>query len=364
MREARIENVVRHMKAEGVSQLLISDPVSIYYLTGKYEEPGERFYALYLTTDGQKMIFMNHMFIDFEAEGIRKVWYGDTDAPADLVRRYLNPDAILGVDKNLPARFLLPMQESKAAAGFVNASVCVDAVRAVKEPVEQNLMADVSHINDLAMEEFKKLIVSGVTEKEVAEQMLGIYRALGAEDHSFTPIVAFGANAASSHHMPDDTVLQEGDCVLYDVGCRKDMYCADMTRTFFYSSVSAEHERIYQLVKQANEAAIAKLAPGIPLSELDKAARDVIAEAGYGDRFTHRLGHFIGLDVHEAGDVSAANTALTQPGMIFSIEPGIYLEGDVGVRIEDLVMITQEGGVRLNQYSKELEVLGGGSKIR
>jgi Xaa-Pro dipeptidase len=130
-----------------------------------------------------------------------------------------------------------------------------------------------------------------------------------------------------------------------------------MTRTFFYKKVNEEQKKVYELVKSANESAIAKIKAGISLCELDKTARGVISEAGYGPNFNHRLGHFIGLSEHEFGDVSSANGELAKAGMIFSIEPGIYLEGNFGVRIEDLVLVTEDGVKVLNSYSKELEII-------
>ena len=169
--------------------------------------------------------------------------------------------------------------------------------------------------------------------------------------------MAFGANAADPHHAPDGTVLKEGDCVLFDVGCRKDGYCSDMTRTFFWRSASEHHRQVYETVRRAQETAEAGVRPGVRLCDIDAMARDVIAAAGYGPNFTHRLGHFIGLETHEYGDVSPADCRMTESGMIFSIEPGIYLKDDIGVRIEDLVLVTEEGCERLNRYSKELEVL-------
>ena len=214
-----------------------------------------------------------------------------------------------------------------------------------------------SKINDLAMGEFRKLIREGVTEEEVAAQMLSIYRSLGAERFSFEPLVAFGANGADPHHAPDGTVLKPGDAVLLDVGCVRDGYCSDMTRTFFYRQASGEHRHIYDTVQKANEAAIARIRPGVPLCELDHTARSLIAAEGYGANFTHRLGHFIGLGEHEHGDVSAANSQKAEPGMIFSIEPGIYVAGEVGVRVEDLVLVTEDGCEVLNRYTKELEII-------
>ncbi len=357
MKINRINAVLNNMKTRGIAQLLISDILSIYYLTGIYLDPGERFYALYLNENGDQKIFLNEMFSVPKEMEIQSVWYNDTQSVTEVVAGHMDVSTVLGIDKSFPARFLIPLQEEKAAAGFVLGSLCVDEARGCKDTEEQALMKEVSHVNDLAMAEFKKLIVPGITEKEFADQMLPIYQRLGAEDYSFEPIVSFGANTADTHHHPEGRVLKEGDCVLIDTGCKKDMYCADMTRTFFYKSVSEKHRAVYETVRKANEAAIAMIKPGIPLKEIDRTARSIIEQAGYGKYFLHRLGHFIGLDVHEYGDVSSSNEMIAKPGMIFSVEPGIYLEGDMGVRIEDLVLVTEDGCIRLNQCSKELEII-------
>ncbi len=358
IKENRVKRVLEALKEMGLSQILIVDPKSIYYLTGVYVMPFERFYALYLRADGKHVFFLNKLFTVPEEVGVEKVWYDDTEPVAEIVAKYLDPDTTLGVDKDLTARFLLPLMERKAAAGFANASLAVDTTRGVKDSEEQELMRVASDINDKAMAQFKNLIHEGVTEKEVADQTLKIYQNLGADGFSFEPLIAFGANAADPHHAPDDTVVKPGDCVLFDVGCIKDGYCSDMTRTFYFKEVSEERRKIYDTVRKANESAIAKIKPGIPLCELDKTARDLITGEGYGPNFTHRLGHFIGLNEHEFGDVSSVNTNKAVPGMIFSIEPGIYLTGDTGVRVEDLVLVTEEGCEVLNHYPKELEIIG------
>lgn len=337
--------------------MLIVDPMSIAYLTGVHVAPCERFYGLYLREDGRHAWFLNRLFHVPEDPGIEQVWYSDTDPVMEIVAGYVDREQALGVDRELKAGFLLPLIECGAAKGFADASAAVDQVRGVKDEEEQEKMRRSSRINDQAMEAFKKLIHEGVTEEEAASKMLDIYRSLGAEGFSFEPLVAFGGNAADPHHAPDGTVLKPGDAVLFDVGCIKDGYCSDMTRTFFYRRASEAHRRVYETVRRANEAAIARIRPGVPLHELDDTARALITDEGYGPYFTHRLGHFIGLGEHEHGDVSSTNRQMAEPGMIFSIEPGIYLSGDVGVRIEDLVLVTEDGCEVLNHYSKELEII-------
>ena len=353
MNEARANRILAALKEQGVDQMLITDAMSICYLTGISMAPIERFYALLLKADGHHYYFLNHLFNVPGDVGVEKVWYSDTDPVPEIVAARLDKNAVLGVDKDLKARFLLPLMEMKAAAGFVNGSLAVDITRGVKDTEEQKKMRISSAINDKAMAKFKGLIHEGVSEKEVADQMLQIYLDLGADGYSFEPLVAFGANAADPHHSPDDTVVKPGDCVLFDVGCIKDGYCSDMTRTFYFKTVSDAHREVYETTKAVNETAISKIHPGVPLCQLDAAARDLISAKGWGPNFNHRLGHFIGLSEHEFGDVSSANTWEAKPGMIFSIEPGIYLTGDTGVRVEDLVLVTEDGV----EVLKELQII-------
>lgn len=356
LNQERTKRILEKLSAD---QVLITDPFSIYYLTEKKFEPGERFLGLLLGKNREAVLYVNRLFRFAEDLGVRTVYYSDTDDIADILMRDIDSEGILGVDKILPARFLLPLIDRHAARAFVNGSEAVDLTRAVKDRREQELMRVSSHVNDLAMEKFKGLIHEGVTEKMVADQMLAIYQSLGAEAYSFPPIVAFGDHAADPHHMPDDTVIQQGDIVLFDVGCKVNGYCSDMTRTFFYKKYPDEEaERVYNLVRRANEESTAMLKPGVRIGDVDKKARDIITAGGYGEDFTHRLGHFIGLEDHEYGDVASTNDWKETPGIIHSIEPGIYHPGIAGVRIEDLVLITEDGHEVLNHYPHDIEVIG------
>ena len=218
-------------------------------------------------------------------------------------------------------------------------------------------MRAASATNDAAMGWLAEQLRPGVTELQIADGLLGEYRRLGAQDHSFAPIVSFGSHAADPHHEPDGTPLAPGDMVLFDVGCKQDWYCSDMTRTFFTAEPTDHQRAVYDTVLRANEAAEKIVRPGVTFAEIDRAARQVIEDAGWGEAFTHRLGHQIGLVDHEPGDVSATHDEPVRPGQCFSIEPGIYLPGDLGVRIEDLVIVTETGCEVLNHYPKSLTVL-------
>ncbi len=349
--------MVSKLTENGVSQMLISDPASIFYLTGKMIDPGERFFALLINADGENIIFINSLFTVPEELGAEKVWFSDEDDPCGIAARYIDRDKTLGVDKNLPARFLLRLMELGCALDYKNTSVCVDTVRACKDSEEIALMREASRVNDEAMRELKTRIREGMTERELASQLKDIYASMGAYGYSFDPLVGFGKCAAIGHYEAGNNTLCEGDCILIDMGCVKDGYCSDMTRTFFYKKVSDEHRKIYETVLKAQKAAESIIKPGVRFCDIDKTARDIIEQAGFGDKFTHRLGHSIGIECHEYGDVSSVNENTVEEGMIFSIEPGIYIDGDVGVRIEDLVLVTQNGVEILNHYSKELEIV-------
>lgn len=357
MKENRLRTVLQNLEQMGLSQALITDPLSILYLTGRLIKPLERFYALYVSQSGHHKIFINQLETVPEDLGVEKVRFTDSDPYLDLVYQAVDHSQPLGVDKNMAARFLLPLMDRQCAPGYVNASLAVDKARSVKDAQEQALMRKASQINDEAVKAFQTLVREGITERQVAEQTKGIYLDLGAEDFSFEPLIAFGASAASGHHYPDGTQLKPGDCVLFDVGCVYEGYCSDMTRTYFYWEVSPKQKAVYDLVLQANQAAEAAIRPGVPLRDLDRIARDIISQGGYGPNFTHRLGHFIGLETHDFGDVSSAAEDVAVPGNIFSIEPGIYLPGEMGVRIEDLALVTEDGVEILNHLPKSLEVL-------
>ena len=357
MNGQRLEKVLNYMKEDGIPQIIISDPDAIFYLTGYYHFPYERLFALYLSETGEHKIFLNSLFTVPGDLGVEKIWYSDSDNGPKLIAGVTDHTKPLGIDKDFPARFLLPLMEYNGAASYRLASHCVDKARALKDEEERSLMRRASAMNDECMKRLPSMLKEGMTEIDAADIVLSIYKELGADGTSFQPLIAFGPNAAIGHHEPDNTKLKRGDCVLVDIGCKKDSYCSDMTRTFFFGEAAGHQKKIYSLVLQANMAAEAMIKPGVRFCDIDKTARDIITAAGYGPNFTHRLGHSIGMQDHEFGDVSSANTDCVQEGMCFSIEPGIYVEGDTGVRIEDLVIVTKDGCEILNHLTKELTIV-------
>lgn len=353
----KLDKVRKKMEENSINQLLISDKISLFYLTGKMIDSMERMCALYVDVNGTTEFVVSKIYPQNEDFGCNVHYFDDVDDPVELLSKLMRKSKTVGVDKNWPAKFLLPFMQTGVGENYVNASFIVDGLRQIKTEEEQTLMQKASEANDKAMEAIIPYLTEGRTEEELGEILLKIYRSLGASDFSFEPIIAFGDNGADPHHVNNKTVGKKGDCVIIDIGCVLNGYCSDMTRTVFLGEVNEEARKIYEIVKEANLRGIAAVHPGARFCDIDKAARDYITECGYGEYFTHRLGHSIGIETHEWGDVSSANTAEVQPGMIFSIEPGIYKPGAAGVRIEDLVLVTENGCKVLNSYPKDLKVI-------
>lgn len=352
LRMHRIDRVRKKMEQVGISQLVVSDSAALWYLTGEEIHSGERLTVLVIQPETVFWI-RNQLFpLYHKTEDISDISFADGEDGISLLAKSLLA-GVCGVDRAWAAEFLLALQEKRKDISFVNGSPCIDVVRACKDAEEIEVMREASRINDRAMARMQAWIQVGMTERECADQLLSVYKEEGAEGFSFPPIVSFGAHGADPHHMPDDTVLQERDVVLLDMGCRKNHYCSDMTRTWFMGTPTEEEIRVHGIVEEAGRLAESMVRPGVSLKALDRVARQCITDAGYGAYFTHRLGHFIGIREHEAGEVSSSSPLVARPGMIFSIEPGIYLPGKFGVRIEDLVLVTEMGCEVLNHAKRQ-----------
>lgn len=344
-----ISRLVDRLNEKNLDCALISDPNAICYFTGTRFWPGERMLVLLVKRDGSCTLFLNKLFP--YGEEIPTQWFSDAQDGVALLAQQLS--GTVAVDKSWPARFLLHLMELKPTLHLTTGTV-IDEVKAIKTPEEQEKMAAASRKNDAVMAEVAGLIAPGKSEAQLRDEIDAVFHRI-AGPVSFPTIVAFGDHAADPHGEPGDRILKAGEAVVVDMGCIVDGYCSDMTRTFFVGE-NTEKE-IYDTVLRANLAGIAAVKPGIPFREIDLAARKVIEDAGYGEYFIHRLGHGIGMEVHEPFDVSATDEVIVREGMCFSIEPGIYIPGRVGIRIEDLVCVTKDGCRVLNAYPKNREVL-------
>lgn len=359
---SKFEIVQSKMKEANINQFIICDAGSIYYLTGQMFRTGHRMLALLISADKKPVLYIHEMFPtgDMNVDIDVHHWKDTDNYLLDLYNE-LDKSKQVAVDKYFEARYVIGLSEFGFDKPLKVGSFLIDDIRAVKSEEEIKLMEEASKINDAVMTKMQDYIASyvgDVTESHLRERLLEFFSEYTNEGISFSPIICFGKNAADPHHAIDDTVLQKGNCIVIDIGCMKNGYASDMTRTLFYREVSDEHREIFEIVKEANKRAQAFVKPGVKFSEIDAMARDYITEKGYGEYFNHRLGHFIGMEVHEAGDVSATNDNTAKEGMIFSIEPGIYIKDkEIGVRIENLVVVTKDGCRSLNSVPIDMKIL-------
>ena len=350
MNTSRLNRVIEGMKAHGLPCILVSDIESVYYLTGRWIQPGERMVALTVCQDGGVCLFANRLFAQRPEEGLPLVEYDDTeDCVAVLADRLPENLSVIGIDKRWPSHFLIRLMEKRPGLCVKVGSAPVDEARMLKDADEIAAMRSSSRLNDKVLAALMETVKEGDTEAGLGRRYVDIARSMGAAGYSFAPLICFGPHCAEPHHDSDETPLKKGDSIIFDVGLDLNKAMSDMTRTVFFGEPTEEMKKVYELVRRANLAAKAAVKPGVMLRDVDRAARAVIEEGGYGPCFTHRTGHNIGIGVHEPPDVSASSEAVARPGMIFSIEPGIYLPGKFGVRIEDLVVVTEDGCEVLNR---------------
>lgn len=331
--------------------MLISDTKMIEYFTGNAYEVGERFIALLVRPNATPLLFLNTLFT--KPDNIETLCFSDGDPILETLKSFIEGERVY-VDGTLQARFLIPLLSSLT---ILDGSTYLDKCRRIKDDEEQHLMIRASLANDDAMQKVIDYLQEGMSEHEVSQYVLHLQSSGKMSGPSFDPIVLFGENAADPHGVPSSRKLKKGDLVLIDMGGMVDGYASDMTRSVFFGD-NPPVKDLYDIVLAANQAAIAKIAVGVALRDVDKAARDVITNAGYGPQFVHRTGHGIGMETHENLDVSSTNDTLIENGMCFSIEPGIYIPGFVGIRIEDLVLVKDGKAFVLNHYPKEALTIG------
>ncbi|MEJ2150146.1 MAG: Xaa-Pro peptidase family protein [Chloroflexota bacterium] len=244
-------------------------------------------------------------------------------------------------------------------AMLVDGGPLMDSLRLIKDEMEVGHIKAAIQITEGALESVLKGVKPGMTERQVAKQLEIAQLERGGGLPPFEVVALSGPYAALPHGASNDRAIQPGDVLLIDMGTTASGYCSDLTRTVFVSREPGELMRaVYQAVEAANAAGRAAAGPGVPCQEVDRAARRVIEDAGFGDYFIHRTGHGIGMGIHEAPSVVAGNTQVLQAGMVITVEPGIYLPGEVGVRIEDDVLITEDGAISLTTFPRELTIVG------
>lgn len=355
--KTRQEKACELLEQAGFDKAIIGDPMSINYLTGVHVIPYERFYGLVLDADKRTLTMVNPSVDTGCMKGsVQERTYLDSDGPAAVLKEVVGDCGKLAVET---AYFSMAIGVifSKLGCEVEDVGNCISKLRMYKDDAEIEEMQFAAKIVDEAIDYVSDKVKPGMTEKEL-NMMLYTYMSKypGFISDEFIILVLAAENSANPHGVSGDYAFREGDIVLMDFCAYYHYYWSDITRCIFIGKVgNPKLAEIYDIVLQANLAAIAAVKPGVSAKEIDRAARDLITKNGYGEQFLHRTGHGLGLSVHEEPYITSVNDLILEEGMTFTIEPGIYLEGIGGVRIEDDILVTKDGCSILTKTSKKLD---------
>jgi D-alanyl-D-alanine dipeptidase len=358
---ARLERVTRSAAGKGLTGLLITPGPDLAYLCG-YEPPiNERLTVLVLTADREPVMVVPQLERgDAEhcpgGSHLRLLDWADGTDPYALTAGLLGSLGTYAVTDSAWALHLLGLQQADAEVAYTSMTNALPMLRAIKDEAEISRLGAAGAAADRAFEEIVQRPFAGRTELEVAADLADLLRHFGHEAVDFT-LVCSGPNGADPHHRAGSRVIAEGDTVVMDFGGFLDGYGSDTTRTVHVGPPNDVESEVHYVVRAAQQAAFEAVRPGVPCQEIDNVARQIITDAGYGDRFVHRTGHGIGLSTHEPPYLVAGERQVLVPGMCFSIEPGIYLAGQFGVRIEDIVTVTDTGGRRFNESPRDFVIV-------
>jgi Xaa-Pro aminopeptidase len=359
----RIVRTIRQASEVGLSGVLVAPGPDLVWLTG-YEPTAltERLTLLILSTQRRPTLLVPTLeradaAAAAEATGVEIVDWGDDADPYRVASAFLPPGGEFGVSDSTWSSHLLGLQEVLPSTRYEGLGECLPMLRAVKDAAELYRLAAAGAAADATYHEIVRLPFAGRREDEVAADLARLLRRFGHERVDFT-IVGSGPNGADPHHEAGDRVIERGDAVVLDFGGLMHGYGSDTTRTVTVGEPRPEVRRVHDVVRAAQQRAFEAVRPGVACEDVDRVARDVITEAGYGEWFIHRTGHGIGVTTHEPPYLVTGETQRLEPGMCFSIEPGVYLPGRFGVRIEDIVTVTGHGARRLNNTDHALRIVG------
>jgi D-alanyl-D-alanine dipeptidase len=353
---------IRHTKDAGLAGVLVAPGPDLVWLTG-YEPTAltERLTLLILSTHQRPTLLVPTLergdaMATAAATGVEVVDWGDELDPYASAAEYLRPGGVFGVSDSTWASHVLGLQRAMPTNRYRELSDCLPMLRAVKDTGELFRLTAAGAAADATYNEIVRMPFMGRREDEVAADLARLLCQFGHERVDFT-IVGSGPNGADPHHEAGDRVIELGDAVVLDFGGLMRGYGSDTTRTVVVGEPAEEVQRVHDVVRTAQQAAFEAVRPGVPCGRIDRVARAVIEDAGYGEWFIHRTGHGIGVTTHEPPYLVPGAEQPLEPGMCFSIEPGIYLPDRFGVRIEDIVTVTADGGRRLNNTDHSLHVV-------
>ncbi|HEY2419792.1 MAG TPA: Xaa-Pro peptidase family protein [Neobacillus sp.] len=361
----RLEKLQTWMKENEIEVSFVTSSENVFYLSGYYTDPHERLLALAVFQTEEPFLVCPGMEVHDAKRsgwGHEIIGFSDIENPWELIHRSINK-RINGVAKAAIEKEHMNVERYEQLstlfpkATFVSVEEKLRKLRMIKDAKELKIIEEACALADYAVEFGVSEIKEGKTELDVLNAVEYALKKKGVTEMSFSTMVLTGANAASPHGNPGETRIQKGDFVLFDLGVVVDRYCSDITRTVAYGDINDKQKEIYDTVLKAQLAAIETSKPGVTAAEVDLTARRIISNAGYGEYFPHRLGHGLGIGVHEYPSMTETNPLMLEEGMVYTIEPGIYVPDVAGVRIEDDVYVTNDGVKILTKFPKELVIV-------
>jgi Xaa-Pro dipeptidase len=358
----RLERLVDVLTQEKLDCLMIGPSADMEYLVGLKPVADERFKALCVAQNGKHFTIAPKLcreeFENEVAPDIPVYVWGDEESPAPAVdkafKEHGTANSVMALNDGIRAIDIIETA-SRYNLELVRGEALVARLRQVKNPEEVSCQKAVGKLADEVLYELEGYIRPGLTERDIQIRLRDAFEKRGGE--RVTWVIGSGPNGALPHNTRSDRIVEEHDIVVVDFGASYRGYRSDTTRTFVVGEPTDEQRHVYETVLAAHLAGEAAARPGVRACDVDRAARAVIEDAGYGQYFTHRTGHGIGIVVHELPNISASNTTVLEAGMTFSIEPGIYLPGKFGVRIENCVVVTEKGAEAFTHYPRELRVI-------
>lgn len=360
----RMQQVQQQMAENNWDILMVQTRPNVFYLSGFDANPHERLLAVVLFKEDDPIVICPNMEVNqisavFSQGAV--IGYSDSENPWEKIKTYITSRALphqnIALESSISWQRLTNWQQIAPDAFFHEADALLSTSRVIKTADELQVLEEAALLADEGIQTGIAHLKEGVTEMEVVAAIEYTLKRKGVREMSFSTMVLFGGKGGDPHGVPGTKTLQKGDGVLFDLGVMWKGYASDITRTVFFDHVTEEQRQIYETVLKAQKQAVSLVTPGQKIGALDSAAREIITEAGFGDFFPHRIGHGLGIEVHEFPSMNAENETELKEGMVFTLEPGIYIPNSAGVRIEDDVVVTSDGAQCLTQFTKELTIV-------
>jgi len=361
--EKYLERLSKQLGQCNIDAMIIGPSNDLEYITGFLSHEDERFQGLFLLRDG-KYFYISPKLNAEEIEHIMgqntKIYpWDDGEGFANTVRDALSDHNLSGkriaINSGIRGADLLDMAEIFKGE-LINGVQIIEDSRVIKTTEEVNHLKKAGQMADEVMEELTTFIKPGMKEKDIKKRIEELFLKKGSTI-AFNPIVASGTNSSKPHYNKDDRIIQEKDIIILDLGCRYNGCCSDISRTFFIGEATEEEKQIYQIILRANQAGKDAVKEGVTAEYIDQQARNIINNEGYGNYFFNRVGHGIGFSVHEAPYIRQGNGQVIKKGMAFSIEPGIYLPGKFGIRVEDIIVVGENGPEVMNNFERNIIII-------